>query len=129
VAIKDDLTEANFLLFAAKNYLNTQCFDTTEFYDDLKRLKYLKRLFNRYEESGELKERLILNHITVLYNVFGLAATRMLFLKLPNHFHLLKPFLVLLNYMPEKIKSVGGQDIQSSDILMDAHIVEVLRRI
>jgi hypothetical protein len=129
VTLKDDLTEANFLLFAAKNYLNTQCFDTSEFYDDLKRLKYLKRLFNRYEDTNELKERLILNHITVLYNVFGLAATRMLFLKLPNHHHILKPFLLLLNFMPDVVYGINGKNILSSDIPLDQYVVTVLRRI
>ena len=79
----DKLDESNFFLYAAKHYTNPYCYDTLEFYDDLNRFKYLKRLFSRYQESGELKERLILNHIIVLYNIFGVEpATRMLFLKL-----------------------------------------------
>ena len=65
------LDDSNFMLYAAANYDNPQCYDTDEFYDDLKRFKYLKRLLNRYKETGELKERLILNHLTVIYNVFG----------------------------------------------------------
>ena len=74
------LDDSNFLLYAASNYDNPQCYDTDEFYDDLKRFKYLKRLFNRYKETGELKERLILNHLIVIYNVFGpMPATRLLF--------------------------------------------------
>jgi hypothetical protein len=124
----EKLDESNFLLFAAKHYDNPQCHDTTEFYDDLKRFKYLKRLFVKYEDSGELRERLILNHLIILYNVFGEAATRMLFLKLEGHYSYLKPFIVMLGYMPEKIL-VKNTIYYSSDIHMNAHIVEVLRKI
>ena len=67
----DVLNEDNFLLYAAKHYDNPQCSSTEEFYDDLKKFKYIKRLFNKYAETGELKERLILNHIIVLTNVFS----------------------------------------------------------
>ena len=128
----EKLDETNFVLFAAKNYDNPHCFDTVEFYDDLNRFKYLKRLFNRYEETGELKERLIINHITIVYNIFGVdAATRMLFLKLRGQYQLLKPFLVLMGYMPDIIHGIGpdGQNIVSSDIHMDEYIVETLRNI
>ena len=69
----DKLDEFNFLLYAAKHYDNPQCYDTVEFYDDLKRFKYIKRLLNRYVEEGDLKERLILNHIIVLNNEIGRA--------------------------------------------------------
>ena len=106
--MREKLDETNFLLYAAKHYDNPHCYETLEFYDDLNRFKYIKRLFNRFEETGELKERLIINHLTVLYNIFGAEpATRMLFLKLKGHFHLLKPFLVLLGYMPEVVYNVG----------------------
>ena len=64
------LDESNFILYAAAHYDNPQCYDTDEFYDDLKRFKYLKRLFNRYKETGELKERLILNHL-IVYIMFS----------------------------------------------------------
>lgn len=126
----EKLDESNFLLYAAKHYENSQCLDTEEFYDDLKRFKYLKRLFGKYEESGELRERLILNHLIVLYNVFGQHATRMLFLKLDSYYSYLKPFLVLLNFMPDKV-IIGADNrvIYSSDIHMDARIIEVLRKI
>ena len=130
--IIDKLDESNFFLYAAKHYDNPYCYDTIEFYDDLNKFKYLKRLFSRYEETGELKERLILNHIIVLYNIFGVdPTTRMLFLKLRGYHHYLKPFLVLLNYMPENVKCIGieGKDILSSDIPMDPQIVERLRKI
>jgi len=130
--MNDKLDESNFFLFAAKHYDNPGCYNTIEFYDDLNRFKYLKRLFSRYEETGELKERLILNHIIILYNIFGVdPTTRMLFLKLKGYHHFLKPFLILLNYMPEIVKNIGieGKDILSSDIIMDEIIVERLRKI
>lgn len=127
----EKLDESNFLLYAAKHYDNPQCFDTIEFYDDLKRFKYLKRLFGKYEESGELRERLILNHLIILYNVFGNEATRMLFYKLDGYYSYLKPFIVLLGYMPEKITGIGieNKTIHSSDITMDINIVKTLRNI
>lgn len=127
----DKLDETNFLLYAAKHYDNPQCFDTLEFYEDLARFKYIKRLFNRYEEAGELKERLVLNHLIILYNVFGTAATRMLFFKLDGYHHMLKPFIVLLGHMPEIINGIGFQNknIISSDIRMDENIVQILRKI
>lgn len=128
----DKLDETNFLLYAAKHYDNPSCFDTVEFYEDLSRFKYLKRLFSRYLETGELKERLILNHIIVLYNLFGVpATTRMLFLKLKDYYPLLKPFLVFLNYCPERVENIGieGKTILTSNISMDTNIVNLLRKI
>lgn len=127
----DKVDESNFVLYAAKNYDNPQCFDTLEFHEDLARFKYIKRLFNRYEETGELKERLILNHLIILYNVFGTATTKMLFFKLNGYLHLLKPFIILLGFMPEKITGIGVENktIISSDIHMDEKIVKMLRNI
>jgi len=127
----DKLDESNFMLYAAKHYDNPQCFDTLEFYEDLARFKYIKRLFNRYEETGELKERLIVNHLIILYNVFGPATTRMLFFKLNGHLHLLKPFIILLGFLPDKVYGVGVENktIISSDIPMDENIVKLLRKI
>jgi hypothetical protein len=130
--MRDKLDETNFLLFAAKHYDNPHCYDTLEFFDDLNRFKYIKRLFNRYEEVGELKERLIINHLTVLYNVFGAEpATRMLFLKLRGYYHCLKPFLVLMGYMPDVVYSIGieNKNIISSDIPLEQNIIDVLREI
>ncbi len=128
----EKLDEGNFLLYAAKHYDNPSCFDTLEFYEDLNRFKYLKRLFSRYEETGELKERLILNHIIVVYNLFGVeASTRMLFLKLKDYYQYLKPFLVFLNYCPDKVIGIGidNRTIVTSNIQMDLKIVEALRKI
>ena len=79
----DDLNEGNFLMFSMKEYNNIQCIDIEEFYDDLKKIKYIKRLFNIYLNDGQLKERLILNHLIVFYNVFPIqAGTRILFYKI-----------------------------------------------
>ena len=128
----EKLDETNFLLYAAKHYDNPSCFDTLEFYEDLNRFEYLKRLFSRYEEGGELKERLILNHIIVIYNLFGVdASTRMLFFKLKDYHTLLKPFLVFLNYCPDKVYNIGleGKTINTSDIPLDPVIVSALRKI
>lgn len=92
----DNLTEQNFSLFAAQSYNNPSCMDVLEFQEDLNRIKYLKRLFKRYDEKGDLKERLVINHLIVIYNVFEReAATRMLVMKLDGYLHYLKPFLVL----------------------------------
>ena len=98
------LTSENINMFAMKHYDNPTCIDEKEFLDDMKRFKYLKRLFRKYDTSKELKVRLILNHIIVLSNVFGIeAATTLLFFKIENqHWGLLKTFLVYLHIMPEQ---------------------------
>ena len=99
----DKLTHRNFKLYAAKHYDNPECLDIEEFKQDLSRFKYLKRLLKRYELTGDLQERLILNHIIVLYNVFGIkAANRMMWFKVEEeHYSILKTFLVFLHYLPE----------------------------
>lgn len=124
------LTDANFIMYAMKAYQNPHCLDIDEFHDDLKRIKYIKRLLNRYKSTGVLKERLILNHIIVLYNVFGPeAATKILFFKLsPEFWSELKTFLVFLHYMPERISCIADTDIFNSDINLDLNIVEALRK-
>lgn len=96
------LTEENFTLFAMKHYDNPHCRGVNEFNDDLKKFKYLKRLFRKYRAGGGLKERLILNHIIVIYNLFGVdAATNMLFFKIDKkYWPQLKSFLMYLNVMP-----------------------------
>ncbi len=126
----DDLTEDNFIMYAMKAYNSPHCI-MSEFESDLKRTKYLKRLFRRYKITKLLKERLILNHIILLYNVFGAdAATRILFFRIDeNDYDVLKTFLIYLNYMPDKIKGINGKDIISSDILLDMNVAEILRKI
>ena len=97
------LTPENINMFAMKHYDNPLCVDEKEFLDDMKRFKYLKRLFRKYDTSGELKVRLIVNHIIILSNVFGVdATTTLLFFKIEvEHWSLLKTFLVYLHFMPE----------------------------
>lgn len=125
----ENLTDDNFLLFAARCYDNPGCYTMEEFQEDLNHFRYLKRLFNKYAEGGELKERLILNHLTIIYNVFGPEATRMLFLKLKGHERYLKPFLIFLSTMPEVVKGVDGRNIRSSDVPLDPGIVAALRKV
>ena len=127
----DDLNEGNFLMFSMKEYNNIQCIDIEEFYDDLKKIKYIKRLFNIYLNNGQLKERLILNHLIVFYNVFPIqAGTRILFYKIEEHFWpMLKTFLIFLDRMPDKIESIRGKTILATDIKLDEGIVTRLRTI
>lgn len=125
----DNISEDNFLIYAAKYYDNPQCQSTEEFYDDLKRFKYIKRLFNKYVETGELKERLILNHIMVLTNVFTpQVAVKLLFIRLDGYLHLLKPFLVLLNILPDRVV-INNVVYLTVSIPMDEVIVKRLRSI
>ena len=127
--IFDDLTDANFLMFAMKEYNNQQCTNIDEFYDDLKKIKYIKRLINRFLESGKLKEILILNHLIVFYNVFdNKAATRLLFFKIEEkYWSVLKTFLIYLSMMPETVKGIRGEDIISSDIQLNQEVIDKLR--
>ena len=127
----DDLNEENFLMYSMREYSNIQCTDVEEFYDDLKKIKYIKRLFNIYKNNGQLKERLILNHLIIVYNVFSVdAGTRILFYKIEDTFWpMLKTFLIFLDRMPEKIESIRGSTIRASDIKLDEGIVTRLRSI
>ena len=127
----DDLNEGTFLMYSMKEYNNIQCVDIEEFYDDLKKIKYIKRLFNIYKNDGQLKERLILNHLITWYNVFSIqAGTRILFYKIEEHFWpMLKTFLIFLERMPDKIESIKGKTILSTDIKLDDGIVTRLRTI
>lgn len=118
----EQLTEDNFLLYAARNYYNPKCIDAEEFYEDLKRFKYIKRLINRYQENDSLSERLILNHIIVIFNVFGIeAACQMLEFRFDRkQWQIIKPFLIFLNYI---------KNDQYTDISMDKTVIERLRKI
>ncbi len=127
----ESLNEKNIELYAAKMYSNPQCISIEEFHDDMKRIKYIKRLFNRYSGTGEIKERLILNHIVIFYNVFSVeSATRILFCKLDKNLHsILKTFLVYFGYMPERVFGINGSDIISSNISIDIKTAQLLREI
>lgn len=122
-----ELNESNFLLHAAKHYDNPQCIGTEEFLEDIKRFKYLKRLFGRYIETGNIKERLVINHLIILYNVFGKATTKMLFFKLSDYLPQLKPFLILMGHLPPQVHV--SETLYTSSIPLDENIVKILRGI
>ena len=127
----DDLNEKNYLHFAMKYYDNRQCTSVEEFNEDLNKIKYVKRLFNRFLETGELRTNLILNHLIVIYNVFeNEAATRMLFFRVEQRFYsILKPFLIFLSRLPETVKGIDGEDIQTSHIPLNETTIKELRKI
>ena len=129
--IIDSLNDKNIDAYMIMSYSNPQCADLEEFGDDVKIPKYIKRLINRYLSSGELKERLILNHIIMFYNVFEFeAAARILFFKMePDDYTVLKTFLTYLNYMPDTVINIEGNDIVNSDIPTCIEVVDRLRGI
>ena len=125
--MQENLNESNFLVYAMHHYDNPQCHSLTEFEEDLKKFLYLKKLLSRYRKDGELRERLILNHIIVLYNVFGESATNMLFYKVDRDcWDSLVTFLVYLERMPEELPVYS---IKLSNIKLDEKIISVLRKI
>ena len=117
------------MMYAMKAYDKPDCI-MSEFKDDMKRFNYLKRLFRRYRKVDELREQLVLNHLVVLYNVFGPEVTsRMLFFKMSkDDYSALKTYLLFLSIMPDRIRGIKGQDIISSDIPIDPRVAEVLRQ-
>ena len=129
--MKFELTEDNFIMFAVKNYENPECRGMEDFYDDLKRFKYIKRLLRKHSNGKDLKERLILNHIIVLGNLFGVeATTKMLFFKLDQkYWSQVKTFLVFLNFMPLKVIVSPGVVILDKDIPLDECVLEILKKI
>ena len=122
MVVIDALTENNLILFAAQNYRKPNFSDIEEFYEDLKRFKYVKRLINRYLEHDELAERLILNHIIIICNSFTIpGALKILELKLQDkHWPIIKPFLIYLNYI---------KNDQYTGIEMDKTVIKKLRKI
>lgn len=118
----ENLTDSTLLLYAAKHYYNPQFSDEEEFFEDLKRFKYVKRLVNRYLETGEFPHRLLLNHIIIIFNVFGIdASLAILELRLDDkHWPVIKPILLYLNYI---------RNDQYTGISMDQKVVEFLRKI
>lgn len=126
----EDLTNENLMMYAAKAYDKPNCI-LSEFKEDMKRFNYLKRLFKRYRKLGELREQLVLNHLVVLNNVFGPdAATRLLFFKMAkDDYSALKTYLLFLSCMPDRVRSIKGQDIISSEIPVDMTIANALRNL
>ena len=126
----DDLNEDNFTMYAMKCYVSPHCI-MSEFESDIKRTKYLKRLFRRFKVTNSLKDRLILNHIILLNNVFGPIHTpRILFYKIDERdYDILKTFLSYLNIAPEVITGINGKTIDVTTIPLDSNVVEILRKI
>lgn len=120
-----ELSDENFLIFAIKNYSNPDCAGIVDLEEDLKRFKYIKRLFRRYENSGVLSERLIINHLVVLYNVFGKSATPMLFFKIEEEYWaILKSFLVYMCRMP--LEQIGSTE---PHLPLDGKVLDELRKL
>jgi len=126
----DDLNEDNFMMYAAKCYTSPHCI-MSEFEGDIKRTKYLKRLFRRYKVTKSLKERLILNHIILLNNVFGPETTsRILFYKIDERdYDILKTFLSYLNIAPDFVYGIKGKNINVAEIPLEPNVTEILRTI
>jgi len=123
-----ELTPDNFLLYAIKYYNNPSCLGMKEFENDLKRFKYIKRLLKRYKKTAVVSERLLLNHIILLHNVFGEAIIPMLFYKIePEHWPQIKTFLVFLDYLPEHYQIVKG--LPETEVALDSTLVNKLRKI
>ena len=120
----DELNEENFLLFAIKNYENPQAITREDFEKDLNHFRYIKRLLKRYKSSGELKVHLLINHFIILYNIFGDAATPMLFYKIEEElWAIVKTFVVFLNRLPDYPHTY------IHDIEMDDECLKELERI
>ena len=120
--LDEDLLEENLVRFAIKQYYTPRGIDFDEFYTDLKRFQYVKRLLNRYCDYGKLGERLVLNHLIVIFNVFGYyGGLKILGLKLDErHWPIIKPFLVLLKAIRKN---------QYTDIESNPEVKEKLRKI
>ena len=115
----NELNEENFLIFAIKNYQNPQAVTRDDFDKDLNHFKYIKRLLKRYRNTGQLKTHLLLNHFIILYNIFGDAATPMLFYKIESDlWSVMKTFILFLNRLPETPRCYI-HDIVSDDIALE----------
>lgn len=129
--MNESLTDNNFLLYCASHYDNVKYASTEDFIEDLNRIKYIKKLITRYVDSGDLRERLILNHIIILNNCFGPeVCCKILYLKLKPQMRYVKPFLILLDILPEFIHNVDDEKIiDTNTIDMDPVIVAKLRKV
>ena len=117
----DELNESNYTMFAIKHYDNPQAVTQEDFYEDMKRFKWIKRLLNKYKNSGDLNVHLLLNHFIILYNVFGEATTPLLFYKIDKDlWGVLKTFILYLERVPEYPKT------SFHDIPVDEKCLEIL---
>ena len=120
----DELNEDNYMMFSIKHYENPQAVTQEDFYEDLKKFKYIKRLLKRYQKSGELKSHLLLNHFICLYNVFDDAATPLLFFKIDKElWSVLKTFLLFLGRIPEYPKTA------IHDVPVDVQCLGILNKV
>lgn len=120
----DELNEDNYILFAIKHYDNPQAITQDDFFDDLSRFKYIKKLLRRYVKSGELKTTLLINHFIIVFNIFNDAALPLLFFKIERElWSSMKTFLLYLNRIPEYPKSF------LNDIPIDEKCLEILESI
>ena len=118
----DELNEENYIMFAIKHYENPQAVTQEDFFEDMKRFKWIKRLLNKYKNTGDLNIHLIINHFIVLYNIFGEATTPLLFFKIDkNHWSVLKTFIVYLGRIPEYPKTA------LNDIPIDEKCFNILK--
>lgn len=126
----ENLSSDNITLYAVKAYDKPNCI-MSEFKEDMKRFNYVKRLLYRYREFDELRERLVLNHLVIIYNIFGPEpATRLLFYRIPKQdWPSLKTYLLFLSFMPEVVYGIRNENILSSDITVDLRIAETLRQV
>ena len=126
-----NISEENFEAFAMKHYLNDCVFSFNEFHEDLAIIRYIRNLLKRYRDTGELRERLLLNHIISMGNVFTIeAVVKMIFFKIDEQdYHIIKPFLAYLNYLPKVVHNVDGKDIWASDIPDNPSIIALLGRL
>ena len=125
------LNESNVFNYQMKSYDNPQCHNMEEFLSDMKRIKYVKRLFHKYHTNDILKDRLIINHLVVLYNVLGNeACSRILFLKIdPDQYYILASFLKFLNKLPYIISGINGKQIYPTEFELDEFILKELEKI
>lgn len=128
--IFDHVSNENYMMFAVKHYNSPTCADETEFLQDLSRIRSIGRSFSRYRKTGDINERLVLNHIIVLFNVFeSKAVIMMMAFKLYDYLEYIKPFLILTSRWPERITGVTPDPIIGTDVSMDECLVERLRNI
>ena len=120
----DELNESNYIMFAIKNYENPQAVTQEDFYEDMKRFKWVKRLLNKYKNTGDLNVHLVMNHFIILYNVFGDATTGLLFYKIDKDlWSILKTFIVFLGRLPDYPKTA------LHDVPVDPKCLEVLKEL
>lgn len=122
------ITDDNFLTYCMNNYDNPHCSDISEFEEDLRRIQHVKKLIMKYKQSGVLRERLILNHVIILFNVFGKHANEILFLKLSEYKEIIKPFIQFINFLPDVV-SYSTYNVETKKIKGDEIVIDRLKRI